>query len=249
MSEKCVHGRYPLYCKECGSPGSCEHKNNRNICRVCSPETFCEHGRNRYYCKDCGYVRLYVRREIKRCVHGRNAHFCQACGGKGSCEHKNNKHHCHECNGAVFCEHGKQKSLCKECGGVGICVHSLQKSHCRQCKGLPEVVDYLWRSAHYRAGKKKLPFSITREFISQQIQSSDWKCPVFGVPYDLTGTRCNQVEYAPTLDRFDGSLGYTEENTFVISKLANMIKTHADYLQVQKVADWMKHVTEEHHQA
>ena len=51
---KCIHGRRPDRCKECGGAGLCEHGRRRNECKECGGASICEHGRQRRLCKECG---------------------------------------------------------------------------------------------------------------------------------------------------------------------------------------------------
>lgn len=62
-------------------------------------------------------------------------------------------------------------------------------------------------------------------------------CPVLGVPFVVSNGK--QVDFSPSLDRFDNDGGYTAENVRVISLLANRIKNSATADQVRRVADWM----------
>lgn len=58
-------------------------------------------------------------------------------------------------------------------------------------------------------------------------------CPVLGVEMVRGG------RYAPSLDRIDSSKGYTPDNIWVISKLANRMKNDADKDELERFANWV----------
>jgi hypothetical protein len=67
----------------------------------------------------------------------------------------------------------------------------------------------------------------------------DWPelCPVFGIKLDYTG---QTMWHMWTLDRLDPEGGYVKGNVFVISQLANTIKSMGTAEQHRQVADWME---------
>lgn len=95
----------------------------------------------------------------------------------------------------------------------------------------------LWFAAKSRAEKKGLPFTLRVSDVEEMVLAAD-KCPALGIPFCWSnkGIRDN----SPTLDKYDPRLGYTRENTRLISALANRIKTNADSNQVGKVYVWMR---------
>ncbi len=95
----------------------------------------------------------------------------------------------------------------------------------------------LWKSAQIRAEKKGLPFSLRLSDVEEMIEAST-VCPVLGIPFGWANNKLR--ENSPTLDKFDPKLGYTKENTSLISNLANRIKTNANTTQVGKVYVWMR---------
>lgn len=119
-----------------------------------------------------------------------------------------------------------------------LCAHGRRKAACRECGGLLVAAGYMHRAARFRAKKAGVPCSITAADILALC--GDGKCPVFGVPYEFSLGKQGGGDLSPSLDRFVPELGYTKENCFVISGLANRIKQNASARQVQQVADWMK---------
>lgn len=59
-------------------------------------------------------------------------------------------------------------------------------------------------------------------------------CPILGVELTKEG------RYGPTLDRKDSSKGYVKDNIWVISKLANMMKSDSTPEEQRKFAEWVK---------
>lgn len=95
---------------------------------------------------------------------------------------------------------------------------------------------HLLTIAKYRAKQKKILFSLTIEDI--QIPE---KCPLLGIPL-LRGIHHNDT--APSIDRIDPQEGYTKNNTWIISRLANAIKWTATPEQIIQVGINLKHFLE-----
>ena len=91
-----------------------------------------------------------------------------------------------------------------------------------------EVVK-LWHAAKARASVSGIDFTI--EVYDLAIPE---ECPILRVPLEK-GTR-----YAPSLDRIDSSKGYIRDNIWVISKLANRIKTDATLEELKGFAEWVQ---------
>ena len=92
---------------------------------------------------------------------------------------------------------------------------------------------HLLSIARYRAKQKKILFNLTIEDI--QIPE---KCPLLNIPL-LRGKRNNDT--APSIDRIDPQEGYTKNNTWIISRLANTIKWTATPEQIIQVGINLKH--------
>lgn len=98
----------------------------------------------------------------------------------------------------------------------------------------------LLRTAERRARRKDIPFSLSSP------SDLDWPefCPALGVKlqYDVHGEEYGGSDYGPSLDRVRPHLGYTPENTLVISRLANQIKSSAESYHLFAVAEWLKSI-------
>ena len=117
------------------------------------------------------------------------------------------------------------------------CPHNRRKSACRDCGGMVLAVAMMYKSAKWRANRDGLPCTITQQEIQNLV--GDGICPVLGIPYHFSS---GHNDFSPSLDKFNPGLGYTVENCYVISNLANRIKSNATSDQVQNVATWMKSV-------
>lgn len=123
--------------------------------------------------------------------------------------------HFHKHSGCV----GGYNTVCKECR------KPLSKKQYKE-----KTTEYkLFYAARHRARKRNLEFSLGLE----DIVIPDI-CPVLQIPLK------HNTDYAPSLDRFDSSLGYTKENVRVISFRANMIKSNATLDEMQKVLNYLK---------
>jgi hypothetical protein len=156
------------------------------------------------------------------------------------CPHGKQKWHCKDCGGSQICKHKKALSYCIECGGRAICKHRRQRHHCKECGGFPVLAEMMYNGARQRARKNNLYMDITPQDILELI--GDGTCPVLGIPYRLS---CRfPTDDSASLDRFKPTTGYVKGNVFVVSNLANRIKTSATSDQVQMVADWMRKTQE-----
>jgi hypothetical protein len=174
------------------------------------------------------------------CKHNRTLYYCKYCNGKGICEHNRQRAACKDCGGSQICEHDRRREWCKECGGSAFCKHRRQRLRCKECGGFPVLAEQMFYNAKRRAKKYNLSFTVTVEDILEMI--GDGICPVFNIYYNLSSNRI--VFDSAALDRFIPSIGYSKENCFVISNLANRIKTDATAEQVGLVAKWMKNTQE-----
>lgn len=187
----------------------------------------CPHNRVRNRCIKCKGSGI--------CEHGRMKTNCTICVGSQICEHGRRRYRCKNCGGSCICEHNRVRSVCVECGGSEICEHQQRRRMCKQCGGFKVRAKFIEYNATRRAKKDNLPYELTIDWIIEKLKEG---CPVFGVPFKIYSKRKRGI-YSASLDKFIPHLGYTKENSFIISWLANKIKSDATVEQVRAVADWM----------
>lgn len=71
-------------------------------------------------------------------------------------------------------------------------------------------------AAKHRAGKRGLPFDLTEEWATAQIERQGLKCALTGIPF-LADAEVTRVRpYAPSFDRIDCGKGYTIDNVRIV---------------------------------
>ena len=95
----------------------------------------------------------------------------------------------------------------------------------------------LWVGAKTRAKKQGVPFSITPEDVFKLVRDVE-VCPVLGLRFNYEN-KGGHKDNSPTLDKFIPELGYTKENTYLLSYRANSLKSNATLQEVGKLYCWM----------
>lgn len=90
----------------------------------------------------------------------------------------------------------------------------------------------LFRWARYRAGKQGIDFQLNKEDINIPMY-----CPILNVQL-TTGDKVSTTSSA-TIDRKDNNRGYTKDNVWVISNLANMMKSKATPKELVLFSNWV----------
>lgn len=125
---------------------------------------------------------------------------------------------CTKC-GVVF-EITSKMTLCKTCNSTRVKSKS------------PE-----WRMhqrAKQRAKAKGIDFTISPDDITIPDV-----CPILCIPLVVHKGKSGAYRDSPSLDRIDNSRGYTPDNIWVISQLANAMKCHASETDLQQFAQWV----------
>jgi hypothetical protein len=94
-------------------------------------------------------------------------------------------------------------------------------------------------SCRTRCELKNIPYEMTNVWLYDNAPDI---CPVLGIPliYPTGKLKSTVNRNSATMDRLVPEKGYVPENIVVMSMAANAIKSNANSVDVQKVADWMK---------
>ena len=91
------------------------------------------------------------------------------------------------------------------------------------------IIKYLLRYAKSRADKRGLDFDLTpKDIVLPEI------CPIMKMPFIA-----NDKKYAYSLDRIDSTRGYTKDNVWVISLIANSMKWTSTHEERKLFAQWV----------
>jgi hypothetical protein len=102
-------------------------------------------------------------------------------------------------------------------------------SYHRRKNDVVNIKHYLLKHARARAAKKGLEFSlIDDDLILPEI------CPIMKKPFDKSSRR-----YAYSIDRKDPNKGYTKDNIWIISQIANSMKWDSTEEERLLFAEWV----------
>lgn len=103
------------------------------------------------------------------------------------------------------------------------------ESYHRRKNDPDNIKAYLIKHAKSRANQKGLEFDITEEdIIIPEV------CPILNKPFDK-----NTRRYSYSLDRKDPNKGYTKDNIWVISQIANAMKWDSSHEERLLFAKWV----------
>ena len=95
-------------------------------------------------------------------------------------------------------------------------------------------VGSILKTLRHRAKRKGLLFDLTKEdIIIPDI------CPIFGFKLEHNFGKNGGKYNSPSVDRSDNNKGYIKGNVWVISQLANAMKSEASPEQLIKFAEWI----------
>lgn len=93
------------------------------------------------------------------------------------------------------------------------------------------LIRYRVESAKHRAIRKGLVFEITDEIIQQKLKEQDGKCYISKQPLVMG----ENDWYGISLDRLDNNLGYTIDNTILVTKFVNSSKNSLSFHEYIKL--------------
>jgi hypothetical protein len=98
---------------------------------------------------------------------------------------------------------------------------------------IEDLPRHMVNAARKRAKDKGIEFSITKE----DVIIPDF-CPILNIK--LAAGIGKRIPSSPSLDRFDNKVGYTKENTRVISLRANVLKNDAELWEMRSIVKYME---------
>ena len=127
---------------------------------------------------------------------------------------------CGETNPDMF--YPKIKSKCKKCDKLSYKNRPDKKEYIQKQKDWSNnnILHVRLLAAKHRAKRKGIPFNISDGFIIKQLEYQDGKCYISKIPLGLFSNDWNVV----SIDRIDSNLGYTEENSVLVTKFINNSK-------------------------
>ncbi len=83
-------------------------------------------------------------------------------------------------------------------------------------------INSMYNTAKRRASKKKIEFSLTKEWITQQLIAQKFCCILTDIPFVFNETNSQLNPFIPSLDRINSSKGYTQDNTRIVCSIINL---------------------------
>lgn len=127
----------------------------------------------------------------------------------------------------------------RECTKCGVLFEITSKmTLCRTCNSsrvkskTPE-----WKM-HQRAKQRCKQSGLEFDLLVSDITIPEY-CPILGIKLNMNSGRSGAYKNSPSLDRIDNTKGYTKNNIWVISQLANAMKGAATNKELQLFADWV----------
>jgi len=136
------------------------------------------------------------------------------------------------------CKHSISQFKCGPCTNK-TCEHGIRRFICSRCHGEEGVARMLFSKAKYRAKKRQMSFTLTLQDVYDLVIKTGGICPVLGFSLKMGGGATDGLrDHAPSIDRHKNSEGYHKNNCFVISLMANRLKSNASAEQLKRVAEY-----------
>lgn len=120
----------------------------------------------------------------------------------------------------IYLRTSKTVTLCPKCNTVRVKSLSIETK--------------MRNRAQQRAKKSGLEFNL----LKKDIKIPD-KCPILGIPLICHSGSSGGKNNSPSLDRINSKKGYTKDNVWVISHLANQMKASANAEELLKFSKWI----------
>ncbi len=216
----------PIPCKHCSKEFYRKRKNTKFCSRKCYANNRNMNLRPPKSCKTCG-------KQFKhRKGSGSSYNFCsEECKPKGKADIPPRK--CPMCDNMVIQNpkvKGKIRVYCSiSCGKKASYKPDRAKRWADEYRASPEGrAKVMFGHAKTRAKRKKIEFTLELEKIITAVENGH--CEATGIRFvlDLPETPGKHHPYAPSIERIDSSIGYTNENCQVVTYAFNSMKNQWD---------------------
>lgn len=143
------------------------------------------------------------------------------------------KNYVHKC---ITCVRVKSRSIARKYYSDNL-VTSQERSNKYNKKNKEENPRYytarqMQASSRKRASKKGWDYDLTTKYIESLMSET---CPIMGKALEYGGAKS---QFSASLDRIDSSKGYVVGNVWIISSLANTMKSNATIEQLKVFGAW-----------
>jgi hypothetical protein len=120
----------------------------------------------------------------------------------------------------------KSKSKCKSCYSIQYKNRPDKQNYIEKQKIWVKnnLIQYRVLSAKHRSIRDGWEFELTVDIINQKLKQQDNKCYISKIPISLD----SKNPYSLSLDRLNSNIGYTIENTIIVTKFVNNCKSDLD---------------------
>ena len=141
---------------------------------------------------------------------------------------------CNETDSTLF--YKSRKNKCKSCMSTEYKNRKDKQEYIEKQKywRSNNILHYRVESAKHRSKRSGIPFEITDEIVQEKINSQMGLCYISKQPLSYIENDWNSL----SLDRLNSDLGYTVENTIVVTKFVNNSKNNLsldEYLNLIKL--------------
>lgn len=121
-----------------------------------------------------------------------------------------------------------EKCFCNLCGDDNVNnFYKSSKTRCKKCK-IEKSNEWINKNfvksqllqAKHRAKRDGLIFEIDINFINRKLIEQDYRCKLSGIEMVMTNNKWNSLSF----DRLDSNIGYTVDNTILVTKFVNISK-------------------------
>jgi hypothetical protein len=131
------------------------------------------------------------------------------------------------------------KYECKLCGDLNVDnFYKSSSTRCKKCK-IKQSNEWINKNfiksqllqAKHRAKRDGICFFLTQDIIEKKLMEQNHKCKISKIPLEYSNNKWNSLSF----DRLDSNIGYTENNTIMVTKFLNNSKNVHSLDEYEKI--------------